>query len=103
MKKFKTGYENLNLSQNVKNAKSTRNADFEMENTDTSEKNGYEPISKNREDELNLHTDGEIPTGENENYYLTTESTSIRRSNRKRTQPSRYGECHKPKTFGREK
>ena len=38
-------------------------SDFEMENPDTSERNGYKPINTNPEDELKLHTDGEMPTG----------------------------------------
>ena len=41
-----------------------------MENPDTSEGNGYKPICTTRDDELKLHTDGEMPTGENENKYL---------------------------------
>ena len=45
-------------------------SDFEMENPDTSERNGYKPICTNPEDELKLHTDGEMPTGEKENKYL---------------------------------
>ena len=38
-------------------------SDFEMENPDTSERNGYKPICTNPDDELKLHTDGEMPTG----------------------------------------
>ena len=39
-------------------------SDFEMENPDTSERNGYKHIYTNPDDELKLHTDGEMPTGE---------------------------------------
>ena len=63
-------------------------SDFEMENPDTSERNGYKPICTNPDDELKLHTDGEMPTGENENEYLETENIAVRRSNRKCVQPS---------------
>ena len=49
-------------------------SDFEMENADTSERNGYKPINTNPEDELKLHTDGELPTGENKNNYVETEN-----------------------------
>ena len=38
-------------------------SDFEMENPDTSERNGYKPICTNTDDELKLHIDGEMPTG----------------------------------------
>ena len=41
--------------------------DFQMENPYTSEKNGYKSINTKPEDELKLHTDGEMPTGEKEN------------------------------------
>ena len=75
-------------------------SDFEMENPDTSERNGYKPICTNPDDELKLHTDGEMPTGENESKYLETENIAVRRSNRKCMQPSRYGECSTQKTFG---
>ena len=40
-------------------------SDFERENPEKSKKNGYNPIMTNSEDELNLHSDGEIQTGEN--------------------------------------
>ena len=73
-----------------------------MENPDTSERNGYKRICTNPDDELNLHTDGEMPTGENENKYLETENIAVRRSNRKCMQPSRYMgvQCKTQKTFG---
>ena len=45
---------------------------FEMENPQMSQKNGYRPINTNPDHELNLHTDGETPRGENENKYLAT-------------------------------
>ena len=53
---------------------------------DTSKRDGrYEPIRTNpEEDELQIHTDGEIPQGENiEN--------KRRRSNRNINKPNRYG------------
>ena len=76
-------------------------SDFEMENPDTSERNGFKPISTNPVDELKLHTDGEMPTGENENKYLETEKLDLRRSNRKKCMKStRYGEYKIQKTFG---
>ena len=62
-----------------------------MENPDTSERNRYKPISTNLKDELKLLTDGEMPTGENENKYLETEKSFGRRSNRKCMQPILYG------------
>ena len=42
-------------------------SDSEMENPDTSERNGYKLITTNPEDELKLHTDSEVHTGENKN------------------------------------
>ena len=66
-------------------------SDFEIENPDTSERNGYKPINTNPEDELRLHTDGEMPTGENENKFLKTEKSSVRRSSRKCSQLNLYG------------
>ena len=74
-------------------------SDFGMENPHTSERTGYKSISTNPDDELELHTDGEMPTGENENEYLETENLAVRRSNRKCMQPKRYGECNIQKTF----
>ena len=65
--------------------------DFEMENTYTSEKNGYKPIHSSAEDEQNLHTDSEISTGENKNKYLITKSISVRILSREYKQPSRWG------------
>ena len=70
-----------------------------MENPDTSERNGYKPINTNPEDELKLHTDGEMSTGENENKYLETEKSSVRRSNRKCMQPNSYGGVRFTKNF----
>ena len=78
-------------------------SDFEMENPDTSERNGYKPINTNPEDELRLHTDGEMPTGENENKFLETEKSPVRRSSRKCSQPNLYGEYDIQKTFGYKK
>ena len=71
-------------------------SDFEMENPDISERNG---INTNPEDELKLHTDREMPTGENKNNYVETETLPVRRSNRKCMQPSRYGEVRYTKNF----
>ena len=70
-----------------------------MENPETSERNGYKPINTNPEDELKLHTDGERPTGENENKYLETEKSSVRISNRKCMQPNLYGGVRYTKNF----
>ena len=70
-----------------------------MENPDTSERNGYKPIDTNPEDELKLHTDGEMPTGEKENKYLETEKSPVRRSNRKCMQPNLYGGVRYTKNF----
>ena len=55
-------------------------------NYDTSERDGrYEPIRTNPEANIiQIHTDGEIPQGEN------TENKT-RRSNRSTTKPNRYG------------
>ena len=74
-------------------------SDFEVENLDTSERNGYIPICTNPNDELKLHTDGEMPTGENENKYLETKKIAVRRSNRKCRQPNRYGGVQYTKNF----
>ena len=74
-------------------------SDFEMENPDTSERNGYKPINTNPEDELRLHTDGDMPTGENENKFLETEKSSVRRSSRKCSQTNLYGGMRYTKNF----
>ena len=37
----------------------------DFENHDTSERHGNRPFTTSLEDELNLHTDGELITGEN--------------------------------------
>ena len=64
----------------------------DFENHDTSEKDGrYQPIATSPEDELNLHTDGEINTGEKQTNNKITENERIRRSNRESKQPNRYG------------
>ena len=73
--------------------------DFEMENPDTSKRNVYKSINTNPEDELKLHTDGEMTTGENENKYLEIEKLSVRRSNRKCMQPNLYGGVRYTKNF----
>ena len=52
------------------------------------------------EDELNLHTDGEINTDEKKLENNTTENEGTRRSNREIRQPNRYGGLNVQKTFG---
>ena len=74
-------------------------SDFELENPDTSERNGYKPISTNPEDESKLHTDDEMPSSENKNKYVETENLPVRRSNRKCMQPNRYGGVRYTKNF----
>ena len=65
--------------------------DGDFENPDTSERNGrYQPVTTSPEDELNLHTDGELNTGEIKTENTVTEK-NIRRSNRESKQPNRYG------------
>ena len=65
--------------------------DSDFENSDTSERNGrYQPITTSPEDELNLHTDGELNKGEIKTENTVTEK-NIRRSNRESKQPNRYG------------
>ena len=64
----------------------------DFENHDTSEKDGrYKPITTSPEDELILHTDAEINTGEKQSNDKTTENEKMRRSNRESKQPNRYG------------
>ena len=60
---------------------------------DTSERDGrYEPIRTDPEnDSLQLHTDGEMPQGEN--------SKIIRRSNRNISRPNRYGSVPYQRNF----
>ena len=73
----------------------------DFENHDTSEKDGvYRPVTTSPEDELNLHTDGELNTGEIKLENNTTENESIRRSSRQSKQPKGYGGLHIQKTFG---
>ena len=76
-----------------------KESDFEMENPDTSERNGFKPINTIPKDELKKHTDGEMSIGENENKYLETEKSSVRRSNRKCMQPNLYGGVQYTKNF----
>ena len=63
--------------------------------------NGKLKIIQNRthKDELRLHTDGEMPTGENENKFLETEKSPVRRSSRKCSQPNLYGGVRYTKNF----
>ena len=64
----------------------------DFENHDTSEKDGvYRPVTTSPEDELNLHTDGELNTGEIKLENNTTENERKRRSSRESKQPNRYG------------
>ena len=74
-------------------------SDLEMDNPETSERNGYTPISTNPDDELKLHTDGEMPTGENENKDLEFENLAVRRSNRNCMQQIRYRGVQYTKKF----
>ena len=63
----------------------------DFENHDTSEKDGvYRPVTTSPEDELNLHTDGELNTGEIKLENNTTENERVRRSSRESKQPNRY-------------
>ena len=63
----------------------------DFENHDTSKKDGkYKPVTTSPEDELNLHTDGEINPGENQINNKTTENKKIRRSNCESRQLNRY-------------
>ena len=63
----------------------------DFENHDTSERDGcYRPITTSPEDELNLHTDGELNTGEVKTENMIPDKI-IRRSNRESKQSSRYG------------
>ena len=54
-------------------------SDSEMEIPDVSERNGYELITTNPDDELKLHSDGELHTSQNKNKKLITESSFTRR------------------------
>ena len=72
----------------------------DFENQGTYERDGcYRPITTSPEDELNLHTDGELNTGEIKTENTRTEK-NIRRSNRESKQPSRYGGLQIPGSFG---
>ena len=59
------------------------------------------PITTSPEDELNLHTDGELNTGDIIAEMITTE-TNIRWSNHESKQPSRYKVLHTFESFGYE-
>ena len=73
----------------------------DFENHDTSEKDGrYKPVTTSPEDELNLHTDGEMNPGENQINNKTTENKKIRRYNRESRQPKRYGGLPTQQIFG---
>ena len=64
----------------------------DFENHDTSKKGGrFQPITTSLEDELNLHTDGEINPGEKQTNNKITKNEKKRRSNRESRQPNRYG------------
>ena len=97
----------LKIVQNQRTGSNSESEDGEIEdeesnfeNHDTSEKDGrYKPITTSSEDELNLHTDGEINTGEKQSSNKTTENEKIRRSNRESKQPNRYGGITYTKNF----
>ena len=73
----------------------------DFENHNTSEKDDvYRPVTTSPEDELNLHTDGELNTGEIKLENNRTENERIRRSSRESKQPNRYNGLHIQKTFG---
>ena len=74
----------------------------DFENHDTSERDGrYRPITTSPEDEINLHTDGELNRGEIKTENIITDK-NIRWSNRE-SKPSRYGGgLHTPEIFGYE-
>ena len=46
------------------------------------EKDGHRSISTSSEDELNLHTDGDLTTGETKEKIISTKNQKTRRSNR---------------------
>ena len=48
----------------------------DFENHDTSERDGYRPITTSPDDELSLHTDGELITGENKEN-ITTQNKKL--------------------------
>ena len=72
----------LKMVQNQRNESESESEEGEIEdeesdfeNHDTSEKDGrYKPVTTSPEDELNLHTDGEIHLGENQTSNKTTEN-----------------------------
>ena len=53
----------------------------DFDNHGTSERDGYRPIRTLPKDELNLHTDVELLTGENKEIIARTENQKTRRSN----------------------
>ena len=71
--------------------------DSDFDNHETSGRNGYTPIHTNVEDELNLHTDGEINTGEKKSTEnqkeVKIEITELekRRSKKETKQTEKYG------------
>ena len=69
-------------------------SDSAIENPGTSERSGYNPATTNPENELKLHTVGEMHTGENKNKKLISENTFTKRSNRKSRQSNRYDGYH---------
>ena len=62
----------------------------DFENQDTSERNGYRPIVLSPEDEITLHTDGEMKTGGKKIKREFTKYQSNRRCNQQSKQPKRY-------------
>ena len=73
----------LKLVQNKKTEADSESEEGEIEdeesdfeNHDTSERDGYRPITTSPDDELSLHTDGELITGENKEN-ITTQNKKL--------------------------
>ena len=81
LKKLQNRTRKSKLESESEKGEIDEESEFEMESRDT-------PTSTNIEEELNLHTDGEINTAENKNSYF---NTSVRTLNRKYIQTNRYG------------
>ena len=84
--------QNKNIETNTESEKGEiEDKKSDIENHDTSKREGYRPNTTWPEDEFNLHTDGELLTGEKKENLITTENQKTRRSNRESKQPNRYG------------
>ena len=59
--------------------------------------------AKDKDNELKLHTDGEMPTGDNKNNYVETEILPVRRLTENACNRIDTGVCDIPKTSGCEK